>query len=260
MLLHPTRVLASTLAASAALLLPALGQAACTARSGPGTAALIELYTSEGCSSCPPADRQLSALRNELPAGAVAVPLSLHVKYWDAIGWKDPFAQQVFSERQRWLVQTAGDRTVYTPHFFISGTALRDWTGAIAPAVQRLNAQPARADIGLRAQLSATGALVVDADAHSRVEQTSLYLAVTEGGLGSNVTRGENAGATLSHDHVARAWSGPLPLQGGRAQARHEFELPAAWRRDKLSLVAFVQDERSGSVLQALAAPGCALP
>lgn len=255
---QPLRRMLAALAAIATAL-PAAGHAACDVRSGPATAALVELYTSEGCSSCPPADRQLSLLAEELAAGDTAVPLALHVSYWDAIGWKDPYAQDVFTQRQRRLVHSAGDSTVYTPHFFIGGRALRDWRGEIGNAVRRINARPAQADIGLRAQPSADGKLLVQADAASRTPSAVLYLAVAESGLTSKVTRGENGGTTLAHDHVARLWHGPLPLQGGRIDMQQAFELPAQWRRERLSVVAFVQDERSGTVLQALGATGCTL-
>src|SRR4051812_48677444 len=90
----------------------------CDVKSGPATAALIELYTSEGCSSCPPADRQLNGLVRELAAGAVFVPLALHVTYWDRIGWKDVFAQKAFDARQAQLLASGLRKVAYTPQFF----------------------------------------------------------------------------------------------------------------------------------------------
>jgi hypothetical protein len=83
-----------------ALLSPALGWAACDVDSGPKTAALVELYTSEGCSSCPPADKRLSQFPAHGHSLEQVVPISLHVDYWDDLGWKEPFAQPQFSERQ----------------------------------------------------------------------------------------------------------------------------------------------------------------
>src|SRR5229473_3943230 len=100
-----------------ALLMPTVSFAACDVKSGPKAAALVELYTSEGCSSCPPADRQLSRLREALDPTAVVVPLSLHVDYWDYIGWKDPFARGEFAKRQTWLAHANQQGFVYTPHF-----------------------------------------------------------------------------------------------------------------------------------------------
>src|SRR3990170_6794611 len=130
-------------ASSAALPLTAV--AACDARSGPNTAALVELYTSEGCSSCPPADQQLSRLRQALDSSAEVAPLALHVGYWDYIGWKDPYAQDRFGERQSWLVRANRRKTVYTPQFFVGGTELRSWQGALREKVRQLNALPAAA-------------------------------------------------------------------------------------------------------------------
>jgi len=247
-------------AAALAATNPLAAAAACDARSGPNTAALVELYTSEGCSSCPPADRQLSHLRRALDPAAEVVPLALHVGYWDYIGWKDPYAQEGFGERQSRLVHANGRQTVYTPQFFLGGSELRSWRGELREAVRRLNATPAAADIRLRSHLAPDGALELDAEANARTgaEPAALYVALAESGLTSAVTRGENSGAILAHDHVVRAWIGPVPLVAGAIRLRREIKLPAAWNRAHLELSAFVQGERSGKVLQAIGAQQCA--
>ena len=251
------RIAALSLALSLASAAPAW--AGCDAKSGARTAALVELYTSEGCSSCPPADRQLSRLSEALEAGALAVPLSLHVSYWDAIGWKDPFAQTAFVERQRALVQARGGSSVYTPQFFVGGQEARSWPETFAASVKRINAAPAAADIRIQATPTAGGlALTAQASARDMSTPAALYVAVTEAGLVSRVLRGENGGATLGHDGVARAWIGPIAFERGSAVVQREVALPAGWNRDRLSIVAFVQDARSGAVLQALKASQCA--
>jgi hypothetical protein len=249
-----------SLVAASSAVMPSAGFAACDARSGPNTAALVELYTSEGCSSCPPADRHLSHLRQALDPAAEVVPLALHVGYWDYIGWKDPYAQSAFGERQSWLVQANRQRTVYTPQFFVGGSELRAWRGALRDEVRRLNAQPAKAQIRVKAGLAPSGALTLSADATAQAATgpAALHLAVTESGLVSQVMRGENAGARLAHDHVVREWIGPVPLVGGAARLQREIALPAAWNRARLGLVAFVQDERTGGILQAVGAQQCA--
>lgn len=253
-------IIVCTLVAASSAAWPAAGFAACDASSGPNTAALVELYTSEGCSSCPPADRQLSRLRQALGPAAEVVPLALHVGYWDYIGWKDAYAQGAFSERQSWLVHANKQRTVYTPQFFVSGSELRSWQAALPDEVRQLNRLPAASAIRVRAGLTARGALALHAEATARagMDQAVLYLAVAENGLVTTVTRGENAGATLAHDHVVRAWIGPIRIAGGSAQVQREVVLPAAWNRSRLEVIAFVQDERSGRVLQALSAANCA--
>jgi hypothetical protein len=249
-----------SLVAASTAALPAAGFAACEAQSGPNTAALIELYTSEGCSSCPPADREINRLRQALDAAAEVVPLALHVGYWDYIGWRDPYAQARFGERQEWLVHANRQRTVYTPQFFVAGSELRAWRGALRDEVQRLNARPAKAQIHVRARLAPSGALALSAEATAQTasDPVALYLVLAESGLESRVMRGENAGATLAHDHVVREWIGPIPFKGGAARLRREIALAAEWNRARLELAAFVQDERSGTVLQAVGARQCA--
>ena len=240
---------------------PLAGFAACTAQSGATTAALVELYTSEGCSSCPPADEQLRHLREAIDPAASVVALALHVDYWDSIGWKDPYAKPEFAERQRWLVQRHGDATVYTPHFFVSGTALGSWRGGLRGEIRQLNTRAAVADVGFQAALSPTGdRLDIQADAitHSAATRAALYVVVAENGLVSKVTRGENSGSTLAHDHVVREWIGPITLKDGKTHFQQAVTLPATWNRAQLEVAAFVEDARTGEVLQAAGAQQCA--
>lgn len=251
-----------TLVVASLIALPATGFAACDARSGPRTAALVELYTSEGCSSCPPADRQLSRLRKTLDSAAEVVPLALHVDYWDYIGWKDAYAQGAFGVRQSWLVHANQQSIVYTPEFFVGGTELRSWQGALRDRVRQINMSPAAASIRVHAGPVVSGALALSAEATTSPAgpPAALYLAVTESGLVTKVTRGENGGATLEQDYVVRNWLGPVKLRDGAASMQRDIALPAAWNRRKLNIVAFVQEEHSGKVLQALVARKCAGP
>jgi hypothetical protein len=239
-------------AASAFLTNPVL--AACELASGQKTAALVELYTSEGCSSCPLADRQMRRLREALDPSAEAVALALHVGYWDYIGWKDPYAQPGFAERQSWLVRANAQRTLYTPQFFVGGAELRARRTTLREEVRRLNGTPAAAAIRLHADFVSKNILRlgVEATARSSDAPLALYVALTESGLVSKVARGENAGATLEHDHVVREWIGPVRLGADGARVQREIQLPAAWDRERLQLAAFVQDEQTGRVLQAV--------
>lgn len=131
---------------------PAIAPAApCRAQSGPGQTALIELYTSEGCSSCPPADRWLADLAAEPTLNGKAVLLALHVDYWDNLGWRDRFAQPDFSARQRNLVAAQGSTTVFTPQVLVNGRTALDWgrDAAFRQRIAAINARSAVADLTL---------------------------------------------------------------------------------------------------------------
>jgi hypothetical protein len=236
---------------------------ACEVKSGPRTAALVELYTSEGCSSCPPADNQLRALRGQLPASAVVVPVGLHVTYWDGLGWRDPFAQPAFDARQRALLDQRRLRVAYTPQFFVNGDELRDWHGMLGATVRRVNATPAAASIALKATPITTPGADLRLDVRARLAGPhatgALYVAITESGLESQVARGENGGATLHHGETARFWLGPVAFTQGQATLHRDLPLPPQWRREGLHVLAFVQDA-DAHVLQAVDTGACAMP
>jgi hypothetical protein len=233
------------------------GAAQCKAVSGSHTAALVELYTSEGCSSCPPADRWLSSLKS--PS---VVPIALHVDYWDYIGWKDPYAKREFSLRQRKLTQLQRLALVYTPQVMLQGRDFRGWgTPAFDAAVARINARPAAAHISLEILAQEPRALRVRVDA--RLSQAaapglpSLYVASYENRLESRVMAGENRGRTLLHDYVVMEWQGPLDLAAGRLDAERLLPLLPGAVPTNSGVAAFVQDRRTGEVLQALMLPAC---
>ena len=231
---------------------------ACTATSGPGTAALVELYTSEGCSSCPPADRWLSALREARLAPDRLVPLALHVDYWDYIGWHDPFAQALFSARQRELAAVHRARVVYTPQVMLAGKDYRWSSRSLADSVAAVNATAARARITL-ALNPASGGTALRATARvaerKAAKDAALYVSRYENGLSNQVSAGENRGRTLSHDFVAREWWGPFVFDAaGEATLERSLDVQ---RLARGGIAAFVQDRRTGEVLQALALPGC---
>lgn len=240
---------------------------ACAVDSGPTTRALVELYTSEGCSSCPPADQRLSGLPDARLSAQQVVPLALHVDYWDYIGWSDPYAQAAFGERQRWLVKANGSGTVFTPHMFVSGKEVSDWRNGLQPEVQRVARLPARAQLRVRAEATKAGMLNIDVEASTTsaspatpqptAHPLALFVVITEDGLVSRVKAGENAGATLSHEHVVRRWLGPTALVRGSAATHQATVLDARWQRRQLGVVAFVQDMSSGEVLQAVASGHC---
>jgi len=242
-----------------ALLSPTLGWAACDVQTGPKTTALVELYTSEGCSSCPPADKRLSEFPSRDYGLERVVPISLHVDYWDNLGWKEPFAQHQFSERQSWLVRANGHKTVFTPHFFVSGKEVLDWREDLADALNRITAARALASIRIRAARTPSGALAVEASATSLVSNAPLvlFVALTEDRITSSVSAGENRGVMLSHDHVVRQWIGPIAMKDGHVDFRQAVTLRPDWKSAQLGVAGFVQDSRTGQVLQAVGAVQC---
>lgn len=241
---------------------PAHASARCEVSSGPGTAALVELYTSEGCSSCPPADRELSALgalARTSGANLVAIPLGLHVGYWDQIGWKDVYAQKAFETRQRQLVGGVRGGFVYTPQFFVNGKELRAWRDTLPEAIRKLNRAPAQAGItltwadgpGNTVQIEATGTAAAPGG------DRALFIAVSESQLVTHVLRGENSNVTLKHDDTVRDWPAPVKLVDGKARLERQLSIPPDWKRENLRAVAFVQDLSSGAVLQAVSTASC---
>jgi hypothetical protein len=244
------------------LAIPA-GAAECVAVSASHSVPLVELFTSEGCSSCPPADRWLAAL------GAAArgrvVPLAFHVGYWDDLGWKDPYADARFTERQRQYARLAGARGVYTPEVVMAGRELRDWyrEASVEERIAQIQGTPARAAIEIRSRARPGGGVIAVVSARASVPARDLALVTVaaQDGLASQVSAGENRGAHLRHDFVARdlvTRAFATRDGGGEASALAEFPLRSAGAR--MSLVAFVQDLRTGEVLQSLATPFCAAP
>lgn len=221
---------------------PALSFAmACEATSTVQQTPVIELYTSEGCSSCPPADRWLSSLKPEAAAGR-AVVQAFHVGYWDYIGWVDRFASPAHTTRQRQIAATNGLRSIYTPQLVRNGQDWRDYARALAGA-----ASPARAAITLqRKSADAFEATVTPA---ADVQGWSAYWTVTEHGHASKVKSGENAGELLTHDFVVRQYV-PAGDYRGKAQLSLRTLAPDAAYPRQVNLV--VLEPRSGKPLQAL--------
>jgi hypothetical protein len=249
------------LGAVAVALWPAVAMAECRAASPDHTVALLELYTSEGCDSCPPADRWFSALDLGLSERRAAA-LAFHVDYWDRLGWRDRFGSAAFTERQHEQKARRRAGFVYTPQVLVQGADFSGWRGAGQPAASlaAINAQPARATIELVATPSDGTSIAVDL--YVRVPQVrdranaAVAVALTQSGLASDVKAGENAGKRLAHDHVVRAWRPSAPI-GAAGESRQHFTLPLPADPGPLEIVAFAEDTVTGKVLQALALPVC---
>ncbi|MEO7725645.1 MAG: DUF1223 domain-containing protein [Burkholderiales bacterium] len=243
---------------------PAAAQ--CVKQSPAHAVALIELYTSEGCSSCPPADRWLSHIERDGYNVDELIPLSLHVDYWDQLGWKDRFASARFTERQRVLANLSRSRVVYTPEVFLNSRELRNWDSAaeVRQAVKKINAMPAMADIRLELDLASPSQVPIKArftlKSGAAGRQPQAYVALYESKLITDVKAGENRNVSLHHDYVVREWLGPIELTGGAAEYGKKLALDRAWNPKNLGVVAFIQDPGSGEVLQATALPFCRGP
>ncbi len=267
-------------AIAAIIISPLPAAAACSAASPAHTLALTELYTSEGCDSCPPADRWMSGLSARGLGADKVVPLSLHVDYWDYIGWKDVFAQPQFTERQRQISRWSGSTFVYTPQVVLGGRDFRGWSsGAFETQVKAVNAQPARADIALRLEVTDGRVSVVanaavkspdnatksvannatsNATSNAPGTKPQLFVALTQNRIANPVKAGENRGVTLKHDYVVREWLGPVALGAdGKARLEKIVIPPKGAPTNDLGVVAFVQDAASGEVLQALKLEAC---
>jgi hypothetical protein len=225
----------------------------CSARSGAGVIPLVELYTSEGCSSCPPADRWLSQQSRSL--GDAANWLAFHVDYWDDLGWPDRFASPQFTERQRRRVGARGETTVYTPQVMLGEDVRAEWRADTAFARALADAStPARVGVALSLHGDAGGvALFVGA---ARVDDrdvstAQVWLAESVDGQVTDVRAGENGGVRLKHDRVVRKLWGPWPL--GKSAFSRRIAIPTASASSDFTV--FVQDEQ-GRTLQSLRLPG----
>ena len=181
---------------------------ACTAQSGDTVPAVVELYTSEGCNSCPPADRWVSSLEGR----ADVIALAFHVDYWDSLGWKDRFAQPRFTQRQNATLRTSGARFAYTPQVIVDGRDTPDWSRLPATALHA----KAPATVALKLEREATGLALTVTPGAGAPAKLSGYVAVVDDGMQTHVGAGENRGATLRQDAVVRELL-PWNLAGAQA-------------------------------------------
>ena len=232
------------IAACAGAVFPA--ENACTQASGKHLLPVLELYTSEGCSSCPPVDRWLSQLK-----GTPAVVQAFHVGYWDQLGWVDRFATPAHTLRQRQVGAWNRQSSIYTPQAVLNGKDWRNWGGPLAAQP----AEPGLARISLR-QLATDQFEAMVTPEPGAPAQWSAYWTVTENGHSSRVQAGENAGEFLQHDFVVRQYvvAGVYPTDTATAQRLGFRSLAgSAGHARQINLVVF--DPRTGKTLQAITAP-----
>jgi hypothetical protein len=227
------------------------------------TPVVVELFTSEGCSSCPPADALLARLDETQPvAGAEVVALAQHVDYWNQLGWADPFSAHEFSERQGEYAAVFGNDGVYTPQMVVDGGAEFPGgnSGRAFEAIARAAREP-KAEVRLARAADQTDAgdalrLSVRVERLPKLtdgDTADVLLAVTESGLSSEVERGENAGRRLSHAGVVRRLTkiGQVGAGAPPFAAEPSVALDKGWRREKLRAVVFLQEHTSKRVIGA---------
>jgi hypothetical protein len=229
----------------------------CSAESGKSRVALLELYTSEGCDSCPPTDQWFSTLPQRGYTAQRVLALAFHVDYWNYLGWKDPYAQAQFSTRQNDASRRNKARVVYTPQLLLDGADYRrsvkgDDIGQYISKTQ----MPA-------AQISMT---IDTGDAQSRLRAristaataAQAYAAIYENNLVTEVAAGENKGKRLRHDFVVRELYGPFTVTAAAPlNIDQVMRKDRLWKTADLHIAVFVQDGASGTTLQALNLPWC---
>lgn len=246
------RGLVLTLAAllTALLLASALLSGRATAASHEQQAAqqlvVVELFTSQGCSSCPPAD----ALLGELASRPNVLPLSLHVDYWDYIGWKDPYGSPMNTSRQRQYAESLGLRYVFTPQMIIDGQAsvVGSRRGEILDAVETAANRPKALNIQF---LASDGGKVVIPAGQAPDSGATVWLAVYDRAHETEVKRGENAGRRMLNTNVVRSFERLGTWMGERLEIPLDLNAAAARGRDGCAVI--VQQGRTGPVLGAAA-------
>ncbi len=235
------------------------------AHSAPGTAGsqpvVLELFTSDGCSSCPPADAFLKRLDDAGRFGNVEIiAIEEHVDYWNHQGWSDPFSSHDWTARQEQYARALGLRGIYTPQLVINGrnelvgSSEREALHSITAAAEFSDATVRISAINLSGQ-SARLTITIEAPP-SNLRSPDLWLAVTERGLSSNVLRGENEGRNLTHAAVLRSLTRIRTDHGGAsgsAEATASIPLDRIWKRENLRFVVFLQEPKTLHIFGAAA-------
>ena len=230
--------------------------AECSAKSGAQTVPLLELYTSEGCSSCPPADKWMSSIKTDK-----VTPLAFHVDYWDYIGWKDRFSKAEFSDRQRKTAAFGGAGYVYTPQFVMNGRDFKGWDNSrLNESIEATQKFASRTNLSLNAMTEVNGDITLKASAQAvkpaDAKDTDVFIALYENKLVSQVKAGENSGRELKHDYVVREFFGAYQISNQNEFSKN-FTLKPEWKGRDAGAVIFVQNSQTGEILQSLALKFC---
>ena len=233
--------------------LPAYASDTIVVESGDRQVAVVELYTSEGCSSCPPADRWMARLSQSSGEDFDVLALGFHVDYWNYLGWTDRFSSVHYTGRQRQLGANNRQRTIYTPEFFVNGVEAR---GANSILDKILQANRQKAALSLRLSVS-RGRQTLDCNLHSPGDRAAVgpvhhrYI-VYENNLVTDVLRGENSGETLEHQQVVRYMSPAYSLQ---IDNRHQIPIDPDWNPENIGVAVLVTSPGNLHYLQAIHTP-----
>jgi hypothetical protein len=221
---------------------------------------VVELFTSEGCSSCPPADALLAKLDQQGRLGnAEIIALEEHVDYWDQLGWRDPFSSSQWTQRQQDYAAAFRNDGIYTPQMVVDGRV--EFVGSSQSGARSAIVEASRVT---KVEVTLSGITVSPQQAHLKAgvkmlpdpasKEAKVWLAVTESGLHSDVKHGENAGEDLHHTAVVRSLRKIADAKAGEANAYSgelDVSLDSAWQRQNIRLVVFVQDSKSLHILGA---------
>ncbi|MGD9681090.1 MAG: DUF1223 domain-containing protein [Candidatus Obscuribacterales bacterium] len=230
---------------------------------------VVELFTSQGCSSCPPADGLLGRIAGLVADEAQVIPLSEHVDYWNYLGWRDPFSDKVFTDRQRDYAVSFGQRGVFTPEMVVDG--VRGFNGASESAAreaivarlrakkERLSVRAVRVKDSIEVGVSRSPGVGAGARAGfdsgrgpSQDTNHNLIVCLTQDNLSVPVRSGENSGRRLSHQAVVRVMK-KVENPGGQVSVR--FELDPGWKLEDMHAVAFLQDRKTKEITGAGTSP-----
>ncbi len=225
---------------------------------------IVELFTSEGCSSCPPADRLLKELSEAMPIpGAEIIALEEHVDYWDHLGWKDAYSSSIFTERQNEYARKFGNSGVYTPQMIVDGHTelIGSRSGKVRETIQNSASQPKlcvhltpvasakRGEASFEIKISEFSKL-------TKVKEVELWVAITEKNLHTDVKSGENSGERLQHAAVVRTIRKLDNFRGPASYlTKANFNLDSSWQLANLSAVAFAVDKNSRNIIGATISP-----
>lgn len=220
---------------------------------------VVELFTSEGCSSCPPADRLLIQMQSQPLPNVEIIALEEHVDYWNNGGWRDPFSLETFSLRQREYARQFGPDSIYTPQMVVNGRV--QFVGSDGKRAQQ---EIKAAALEQRSNVAVTAAgrsLDIEVTTSSSSEPADVWLVIAEDGLSTDVTAGENSGLRMAHASVVRSMSIIGRMKNETPfKARASLKLNREWNRENLRAVVFVQERNTRKITGAASLPLSAIP